>query len=73
MFANISHIIPFSGNVEVGDLLELHSEMMLVDPRGPVLVLKADETTDCYEVMYTSNNYIISVSSIDIKDRYEKV
>jgi hypothetical protein len=56
----------FEGIINEGDMIELHPEMMLIDPQGPVLVLKADNAKQIYEVMYPSG-YTIGVGDIDIK------
>ena len=49
------------GDVKIGDLVMLKEEMMLVSPRGPVIVLKTDLSgvQGLCEVMYLSNNYVI--------------
>ena len=68
MFCNNStDFREFFGNISKGDLIELKPEMMLIDPKGPVLVLDADNKKGLYEIMYTLNSYVISVGRIDIK------
>ena len=56
----------FEGTLSEGDLIELKEEMMLVSPSGPALVLKADNEKGFYEVMYTRNNYVLTVFRMDI-------
>ena len=57
----------FTGSINVGDLIELDPNMMLVHPRGPVLVVKADNDKGIYDVTYTAFRYDVGVSRIDIK------
>ena len=66
MLQNLVDLTKFEGTINEGDMIELHPEMMLINPRGPVLVLKADNAKQIYEVMYSSG-YTIGVGSIDIK------
>lgn len=49
-------------DVKVGDLVLLKPEMMLEPPRGPVIVLKINDSgiKGLCEVMYLSNNYVTS-------------
>ena len=58
---------PFEENVNEGDLIEIKPGMMLLEPNGPVLVLKADNEKGLYEIMYTRNNYVIGCGRMDIK------
>ena len=57
----------FSGEVKIGDLLEAKPGMLLVDPHGPMIVLKETLPREQWEVMYLSNNYVTCVDRIDIK------
>lgn len=66
MFQNLVDLTKFEGVINEGDMIELHPDMMLIDPCGPVLVLEADNAKQIYEVMYSSG-YTIGVSNIDIK------
>ena len=54
-------------DVEVGDLIEIKEGMLLIEPRGPVMVLEADNAKGIYEIMYTRNNYVITCGRMDIK------
>lgn len=57
----------FQGEILAGDLIELHPEMMLANPCGPVLVIEADNAKGIYQVMYTAYDYFVGVGRIDIK------
>ena len=57
----------YTGDVHVGDLVELKDGVMLVEPRGPVLVLKADNKKGLYEIMYTSTPYFIGCGRLEIR------
>lgn len=54
-----------AGDVKIGDLVTLKEEMMLIPPRGPVIVLKTDVAglQGLCEVMYLSDNYIIQADT----------
>ena len=60
----------YEENIELGDLLQLKKGMMLVEPNGPVQVLKADNEKGVYEVRYLSNNYTIGVGRMDIEGHW---
>lgn len=60
--------VEYQGEINEGDLLILKEGMMLVPPNGPVLVMSANKKAGIYEIMYTSNNYTVTCSRIDIKD-----
>jgi len=49
-------------DIKVGDLVLLKPEMMLIPPRGPVIVLKINDSgvEGLCEVMYLSDNYVTS-------------
>ena len=66
MLKNLVDLTKFEGTIREGDMIELHPEMMLIDPCGPVLVIEADNAKQIYEVMYSSG-YTIGVGCIDIK------
>lgn len=72
MLQNLVDLTKFEGNLSEGDMIELHPEMMLIDPQGPVLVLEADNAKQIYEVMYP-NGYTIGVGNIDIKGIFSEV
>ena len=57
----------FKGDINVGDLIKIKEGMMLVEPILPVMVLEADNTKGIYEIMYTSNNYVICCGRMDIE------
>ena len=56
----------FKGDVNIGDLIKIKEGMMLMEPVGPVMVLKADNVKGVYEIMYT-NNYVIGCGRMDIE------
>ena len=57
----------YPNNINVGDLLEIIPGMMLIEPKGPVLVLEADNDKGIYTIMYTRNNYVIGCGRMDIE------
>ena len=57
----------FEGDVNVGDLLEIKTGMMLIEPVDPVIVLEADNDKGIYEIMYLRNNYIIGCGRMEIE------
>ena len=57
----------YEGEVKEGDLIEAKPGMLLVNPRGLMIVLKCVLEGEAWEVMYLSNNYITTVDRIDIK------
>lgn len=57
----------FTGEVKVGDLIEIKRGMMLIEPGGPCVVIQADNKKGLYEIMYTRNNYIIGCGRMEIK------
>lgn len=57
----------FQEDVHEGDLLEIKEGMMLIEPRGPVMVLKADNDAGLYEIMYLSNNYTVGCGRMEIR------
>ena len=57
----------FEGDVNVGDLLEIKTGMMLIEPVDPVIVLEADNAKGIYEIMYLRNNYIIGCGRMEIE------
>ena len=69
MWMSGDFITEFQPDVYVGDLLEIKESMMLIEPGGPVLVLKADNDKGIYEIMYTSNNYVIGCGRMDIRKK----
>jgi hypothetical protein len=62
----------FKGDVNVGDLLEIKTGMMLIEPVDPVMVLAADNDKGIYEIMYLRNNYIISCGRMEIENIISK-
>ena len=56
----------FKGDIYPGDLINLKPEMMLVDPRGPVMVVDADNDAGIYGVTYTAFRYDIACGRMDI-------
>ena len=68
IFHNDLDFEEFKGDVNVGDLIKIREGMMLMEPVGPVMVLEADNEKGIYEIMYTSNSYIISCGRMDIKE-----
>ena len=66
MFSTV--LSSYDGDVKVGDLVELHSGMMLVEPNGPVLILsEVGNNVDAWDAMYLSNNYHTTIDRLDIK------
>ena len=63
-------LIDYEGNIEKGDLLQLKQGMMLVEPNGPVQVLKADNEKGIYEVRYMSSNYVVGCGRMDIEGHW---
>lgn len=59
--------VEYQPDIYPGDLLLLKQGMMLIEPNGPVQVLKADNDNGIYEIRYLTNDYIISCGRIDIK------
>lgn len=57
----------FQGDINIGDLIELHPEMMLVNPQGPVLVVESNNDKGIYDVEYTAFKYSVGVGRMDIK------
>ncbi len=66
MFGGQLNIDEFEGDIKKGDLINLKPEMMLVDPKGPVLVIEANNEGGFYDVMYTSFEYFVGVGRMDI-------
>ena len=62
----------FEGDANVGDLLEIKTGMMLIEPVDPVMVLEADNDKGIYEIMYLRNNYIISCGRMEIENIISK-
>ena len=60
----------YEENIEKGDLLQLKRGMMLVEPSGPVQVLKADNEKGIYEVRYLSSNYVVGCGRMDIEGHW---
>lgn len=60
----------YEENIEKGDLLQLKQGMMLVEPCGPVQVLKADNEKGIYEVRYLSSNYVVGCGRMDIEGHW---
>jgi hypothetical protein len=67
MFLDGIDFSEFEGDIRLGDLLEIKKGMMLIEPEGPVLVIGVDSEIDVFTVMYTTTEYIINCSRIDIK------
>ena len=44
--------------------------MMLIEPNGPVQVLKADNEKGIYEVRYMSSNYVVGCGRMDIEGHW---
>lgn len=65
MFQSISEA-EFKEDIYPGDLINLKPEMMLVDPRGPVLVIDADNDLGYYGVTYTAFRYDVGCGRVDI-------
>ena len=57
----------FKGDVNVGDLVEIKKDMMLIEPIDPVLVIEADNEKGIYEIMYTRNNYVVGCGRMEIE------
>ena len=62
----------FEGEINRGDLIELHPEMMLVRPAGPSRVFLADNICGIYEVMHTATAYRVTCYRSDIKRVIER-
>ena len=62
-----TNIKEYQGDVWPGDLIEINKGMMLIEPAGPALVLKADNDKGIYEIMYTRDNYVVGCGRMDIK------
>ena len=60
MYNNVSDWSDYDGDINIGDLLELKPNMMLVEPEGPVVVIDSDNESGIYKVMYTKNNYEVT-------------
>ena len=67
MYNNVSDWSDYGGNINIGDLLELKPNMMLVEPEGPVIVIYSDNESGIYKVMYTKNNYEVTCYRMDVK------
>ena len=64
-------LVEYEENIELGDLIQLKQGMMLVEPNGPVQVLKADNDKGVYEVRYMSSNYIVGCGRMDIEGHWD--
>lgn len=63
-------LVEYEENIEVGDLLQLKKGMMLVEPSGPVQVMKADNKVGVYEVRYMAFDYTVGIGRIDIQGHW---
>jgi len=74
MFGNMpdNALTEYEGDIREGDLVSLKPGMMLIDPKGPVLVTQADNISGLYEVMYISNNYTVGIGRIDIESMFNE-
>lgn len=70
MFLDGIDFSEFEGDIKLGDLLEIKKGMFLIEPEGPVLVIGVDDEIDVFTIMYTTTEYIIDCSRIDIKKVY---
>lgn len=67
MYNNVSDWSDYDGDINIGDLLELKPNMMLVEPEGPVVVIDSDNESGIYKVMYTKNNYEVTCYRMEVK------
>lgn len=67
MYNNVSDWSDYDGDINIGDLLELKPNMMLVEPEGPVIVIDSDNESGIYKVMYTKNNYEVTCYRMEVK------
>ena len=63
-------LVEYDEKIESGDLIQLKKGMMLIEPNGPVQVLKADNEKGIYEVMYMSSNYVVGCGRMDIEGHW---
>jgi len=72
MFGNMpgNALVEYDEKIESGDLIQLKQGMMLIEPNGPVQVLKADNEKGIYEVRYMSSNYVVGCGRMDIEGHW---
>jgi len=63
-------LVEYDEKIESGDLIQLKQGMMLIEPNGPVQVLKADNEKGIYEVRYMSSNYVVGCGRMDIEGHW---
>ena len=73
MFGNMpgNALVEYDEKIESGDLIQLKQGMMLIEPNGPVQVLKADNEKGIYEVRYMSSNYVVGCGRMDIEGHWD--
>lgn len=69
MFDVTMKLSEYSGPINVGDLVVLKPDMMLVDAEGPAIILEIEKfkSGEAFTVMYLKSQYITNCDRIDIE------